>query len=128
MRRILALLGLFACAQPPEQIPKDELARWVADVVCRRTAECMRGTFESTFYGRSDCRATLERDYGELVRSFDDAGCDYSAGAAGDAVIELDEMTCEQFYEGDGNEAVAEIWADCGPTYPTYPTSYTYTM
>lgn len=111
-RALGALLALSACG-PGDEIPPEDFPHEAAVVACDRTAECMRGTFESAFFGRDDCVATLERSYERLVETMDDRGCDYGSSAAGAALAEVADMSCERFYEGDDEEVVADVWDDC---------------
>jgi hypothetical protein len=84
----------------------------------------MRGTFDSSFFGLSDCKSTMEVDLQRLVDQMQERSCDYDAGRAGTAWVDVDEMTCEEFYEGEANEVMAEIWGECA-TPPGYYTTYT---
>lgn len=116
-------LVVLGCAEAPDEIPRDEFARWTADVVCDRSRECMRGEYDREFYGHDDCTATVEMLYDALADSFEDLGCDYAAGRAGSAVAEIDAMTCEEIYEGELEEALSDVWDGCAG-YPTEPYTY----
>jgi hypothetical protein len=123
---MIALLAV-GCATAPDEIPREELTRWMADVVCDRTRECMRGEFDAMFYGADDCRATLEDLYAPVDDNAELLGCDYDAGRAGAAIDEVDAMTCEEIYEGEYEVAFLDVWEGCagGPTGP-YTSSGSY--
>lgn len=126
MRRTLLVL-LAACGPSSDGIPKDDFAYWGADILCERYRECQRGVFESAWYSMGDCQRDVERDLGLLVELMDDLDCDYDAKEAAVAYQDIDEMTCEEFYEGEATEATDDIWGDCfGYTIYTTTTTWWY--
>lgn len=111
MRTVGLLVFLAGCgASVPDEVPEDEFALYAAAVTCERTEECARGAYEVEYYGMADCRATEERNWGALVELLSD--CDYSAKRAGDRLRDVQEMSCEDWYEGDAIDALAEVWED----------------
>ncbi|MCB9685091.1 MAG: hypothetical protein H6738_07290 [Alphaproteobacteria bacterium] len=109
MRTVGLLVFLAGCGTSvPEDVPEDEFAMYAAAVTCERIAECSRAAYEVAYYGMGDCRATEERHWEGVVDVLKD--CDYSASRAGDRLREVQEMDCEDWYEGDGGDALAEVW------------------
>ena len=109
MRAVVLVVFLAGCGTSvPEEVPEDEFAAYAAAVTCERIEECARAAYEVAYYGMADCRATEERGWDAVVDLLGD--CDYSAKRAGDRLREVQEMDCEDWYEGDGAEALGEVW------------------
>lgn len=122
-RALPLMLALVACG-PPDNLPVDEFGYWMADVLCERTQECSRASFDASWYSVADCRAQIERDYAALAESMDDLGCDYEGRKAATAWEDIARMSCEDFYEGDAVESIGEIWDECVPFTFTDTTYY----
>lgn len=114
MRTIPWLLAALGCGTTvPDEIPEEEFATWAAAVSCERTQECALSAFEVAYYGMADCRASEERAWATTVDLLKD--CDYSESRASDRLRDVQEMDCDDWYEGDAQEALAEVWGDCTP-------------
>lgn len=109
--RWLAVAGLMACV--PGEIAEDRFPAIAADAFCNRYQECARGAFQSAYFGMADCQRELESGLEDLASVADDLACDYSEAGAGDAVRELLEMDCEDFYEGDYLNDFDKVWDGC---------------
>lgn len=110
---VSALLASLVACGPPATIPQGEFAESIAAVSCDRIRECMRGSFDSIYFGMEDCRVENERSLQALVKQLDEADCDYDAVAAADLWVLLDEMSCEKFYENEFLDEQNEVWGDC---------------
>ncbi|MEQ1508254.1 MAG: hypothetical protein ABMB14_38845 [Myxococcota bacterium] len=113
-------VAIAGCGVPAE-LQKEDFADRAADAVCRRTRECDRGAFDTSYFGLADCRATVSRDLRAFVGLMDETECEYDGAKASDAYTEVLEMSCEDFYEGEFEQATSEIWGDCG--FFTFPTT-----
>jgi hypothetical protein len=99
----------------PNEIDREDFASVAAPVVCDRLRECMRGDYESFYFGRKDCEDEQEVLVEGLAEGMEDAGCDYDAAGAGDALHEIDELNCQDFYEGEWLTSLELVWPDCAP-------------
>ena len=119
VRHIITALGivLVGGCSSYGKVPEDRFPEAAGDALCQRWRECERGSFERDFYSMSDCREHLEREFIELVDLADDLDCEYDSRGAGDALNNLLEMSCEDFYEGEFYEDYDKIWDDCSLVY-----------
>jgi hypothetical protein len=112
MSRAVLLLLVSGCFGIPDEIDQQDLPKDGAAVVCSRLRECTRGLYDSTYFGRSDCRDEEEVRIQDIVQGADGDNCAYSAAGAGDALQEIDDMSCEDFVDGEADEALFLIWGD----------------
>jgi hypothetical protein len=98
----------------PNEIDQEDFGSVAAPVVCSRLRECMRGDYESSFFGNQDCQDEQEVALDALAEAFTDAGCDYDSAGASDALHEIDEMNCQDFYENEWLESLELVFPDCG--------------
>ena len=109
---VWGLVLLVGCGLPGSISEKD-FARVTGTEYCQRLLECDRGFYLSEYYGMGDCVAHIERDLQDLLDLAEDLDCDYSANGAARAFEDLATMGCDDFYEGDFNNAVDKVWDEC---------------
>ena len=97
----------------PNEIDEEDFASTAAPIVCDRLRECVRGDYEALFFGMKDCKDEQEVLVESLVEGAADVGCDYEPGGASDALHEIDEMNCQDFYEGEWLASLDLVWPDC---------------
>lgn len=122
----LALALAVGCGGVPAEVPEDAFAEVGARVLCDRVAECMRGAFDGQYFGMSDCRAHYEQQLTAVIEALAEADCTYDPAAASDGWTAAAEMSCEKFYEDGTEEALADVWGDCGGYLPPETTYSTY--
>ena len=112
------LFAVLPCCGLPASVTKADFPDRIAAVICDRTRECARGAYELNYFGKSDCRAHVSEEIGDLIADLDDAECTYDATQAGTALADTAEMTCERFFEAAYAEAITDIWSDCEAFLP----------
>lgn len=121
----LAALAV-GCGGVPAEVSEDQFAEVGARVLCDRVAECMRGAFDGQYFGMSDCRAHYEQQLQAVVDALAETDCTYDPGAASDGWTTAADMSCEKFYEDGTEEALADVWGDCGGYLPPETTYSAY--
>jgi hypothetical protein len=97
----------------PNEVDEEDFGSVAAPIVCDRLKECMRGDFEALYFGMKDCQDEQEVFVDALAEGAEDAGCDYDAAGASDALHEIDELNCQDFYEGEWFTSLELVWPDC---------------
>ncbi|MEZ4239690.1 MAG: hypothetical protein R3F59_26750 [Myxococcota bacterium] len=112
MSRTAGLLLALAACGAPNHIEQADFSARMADVLCARTRECLRGLYDASYFGDADCRATAERTLDGIVDDFASGigDCAYDADRAAAAWSDIAEMSCQRFYEGGYVDAVSTVW------------------
>jgi hypothetical protein len=97
----------------PNSVDEEDLARYAAEVQCKRIKDCDRGTFEQIYFGMGDCRDTYELAIDAAVETANELDCTYDAEAAGTALDEIKQMSCEDFYLGEAEAELLLVWDGC---------------
>jgi len=114
---LLWLMVLLVGCGLPSKIKEEDMPRVMGIQICQRLAECDRGNYLSDYYGMNDCVTHQERALEELVDLADDIDCDYSDKGGARAYEDLATMDCDDFYEGEFNEALNKVWDDCALSF-----------
>ena len=97
----------------PNQIDQEDLASTAAPVICDRLRECTRGDYELLFFGMKDCRDEQEVAIDAVAQVAEDFGCDYDDEGASEALHEIADMNCQDFYENEWLASLDLVWPDC---------------
>ena len=97
----------------PDEIDEEDFASTAAPVICDRLRECSRGSYESAYFGWDDCKDEQEVLLEALLEAAADVGCDFDPGGASDALHDIDDMNCQDFYENEWLASLDLIWPDC---------------
>lgn len=118
MRLLLALAPLAtACSTglvSEEAFPAD-----YGQALCQKQEECSRGFFESTYADRDHCADQWTDVKAAENEQNLNAGCEFDPEEAARCLRNLQQATCEDFYEGDALQFCADVWTCGTPEAPT---------
>ena len=97
----------------PNEIDEQAFAKQAAQVLCNRIRECNRAQYELSYFGEGDCEDEQQAALDLVVDGASDIGCDYDAAGAGEALRDINDMGCQDFFEGEWVETYELIWPDC---------------